>query len=146
MVSDGNGTSGGPELLPIPAEGPVSYANAVARAAPSVVNVNTVVTRRNQRTLRTDSGIMVKNRDHWTIEHIHGDGAVTVTGRTGTVRLAADQPWMAEIAHTNLGGLFVRAPLAVRWLLGNPAAVPRNIPGRLEQAGLVQFQEFLVLF
>jgi conjugative relaxase-like TrwC/TraI family protein len=49
-----------------------------------------VVTRRNQRTLRTDRGIMVKNRDHWTIEHIHGDGAVTVTGRTGTVRLSAD--------------------------------------------------------
>jgi len=49
-----------------------------------------VVTRRNQRTLRTDRGIVVKNRDHWTIEHIHPDGAVTVTGRTGTVRLPAD--------------------------------------------------------
>ncbi|HSF85910.1 MAG TPA: AAA family ATPase, partial [Acidimicrobiia bacterium] len=49
-----------------------------------------VVTRRNQRTLRTDRGIMVKNRDHWTIEHIHPDGTVTVTGRTGTVRLPAD--------------------------------------------------------
>ncbi len=49
-----------------------------------------VVTRRNQRTLRTDRGIMVKNRDHWTIEHIHPDGAVTVTGHTGTVRLSAD--------------------------------------------------------
>jgi len=49
-----------------------------------------VATRRNQRTLRTDCGIMVKNRDHWTIEAVHGDGAVTVTGRTGRVRLPAD--------------------------------------------------------
>jgi len=49
-----------------------------------------VVTRRNQRTLRTDHGVMVKNRDHWMIEAIHTDGAVTVTGRAGTVRLPAD--------------------------------------------------------
>ncbi len=49
-----------------------------------------VVTRRNQRTLRTDRGLMVKNRDHWTIDRIHPDGGVTVTGRTGTVRLPAD--------------------------------------------------------
>jgi hypothetical protein len=49
-----------------------------------------VVTRRNQRTLRTDHGAMVKNRDHWTIEAIHTDGAVTVTGPAGRVRLPAD--------------------------------------------------------
>ena len=49
-----------------------------------------VVTRRNQRTLRTDHGVMVKNRDHWTIEAIHPDGAVTVTGKAGRVRLTAD--------------------------------------------------------
>jgi hypothetical protein len=49
-----------------------------------------VVTRRNQRTLRTDHGVMVKNRDHWMIEAIHTDGAVTVTGKTGRVRIPAD--------------------------------------------------------
>jgi hypothetical protein len=48
-----------------------------------------VVTRRNQRTLRTDHGAMVKNRDHWTMEAIHADGAVTVTGKAGRVRLPA---------------------------------------------------------
>ncbi|MBT8215657.1 MAG: relaxase domain-containing protein [Acidimicrobiia bacterium] len=57
-----------------------------------------VVTRRNQRTLRTDRGGMVKNRDHWRIVQIHSDG-VTVTGRTGTVRLPAD--YVAE--HIELG-------------------------------------------
>jgi conjugative relaxase-like TrwC/TraI family protein len=48
-----------------------------------------VVTRRNQRTLGTNRGAMVKNRDHWTIEVIHPDGAVTVTGKAGRVRLSA---------------------------------------------------------
>ena len=48
-----------------------------------------VVTRRNDRGLRTDRGLMVKNRDHWTIETIHSDNSVTVTGRTGTIRLPA---------------------------------------------------------
>jgi hypothetical protein len=48
-----------------------------------------VVTRRNQRTLRTDRRAIVKNRDQWTIEQIHPGGAVTLTGRTGTVRVPA---------------------------------------------------------
>ena len=48
-----------------------------------------VVTRRNDRTLTTDRGLMVKNRDHWTITTIHPDHSVTVTGRTGTIRLPA---------------------------------------------------------
>lgn len=48
-----------------------------------------VVTRRNDRRLRTDRGQMVKNRDHWTITSIHLDGDVTLDGRTGTVRLPA---------------------------------------------------------
>lgn len=46
-----------------------------------------VVTRRNDRRLRTDRGVMVKNRDHWTIETIHPDHSVTLTGRSGTVTL-----------------------------------------------------------
>jgi len=49
-----------------------------------------VVTRRNNRTLRTDQGLMVKNRDHWTITGIHRDRSVTITGRTGTIRLPAE--------------------------------------------------------
>jgi hypothetical protein len=48
------------------------------------------VTRRNDRTLRTDRGVMVENRDHWTIETIHVDRSVTLTGRTGTVCAPAD--------------------------------------------------------
>jgi conjugative relaxase-like TrwC/TraI family protein len=49
-----------------------------------------VVTRRNDRALRTDRGLMVKNRDHWTITTIHPDHSVTLTGRTGTIQLPAE--------------------------------------------------------
>jgi ATP-dependent exoDNAse (exonuclease V) alpha subunit len=58
-----------------------------------------VVTRRNDRALRTDRGVMVKNRDHWTIETIHADRSVSLTGRTGTVRAPAG--YAAE--HVELG-------------------------------------------
>jgi ATP-dependent exoDNAse (exonuclease V) alpha subunit len=58
-----------------------------------------VVTRRNDRTLRTDRGMMVKNRDHWTIETIHADHSVTLAGRTGTVQTPAQ--YAAE--HVELG-------------------------------------------
>jgi conjugative relaxase-like TrwC/TraI family protein len=46
-----------------------------------------VVTRRNDRVLRTSQGLMVKNRDHWTITAIHPDASISLTGRTGTIRL-----------------------------------------------------------
>jgi ATP-dependent exoDNAse (exonuclease V) alpha subunit len=65
----------------------------------SVLVGDEVVTRRNDRTLRTDQGVMVKNRDHWTVTAIHPDRTITVTGRTGTIRLPAD--YVAE--HVQLG-------------------------------------------
>ena len=49
-----------------------------------------VVTRRNDRRLRTNLGIMVKNRNHWTVTAVHRDGSVTVTGPTGRIRLPAE--------------------------------------------------------
>jgi hypothetical protein len=49
-----------------------------------------VVTRRNNRRLHTDRGLMVKNRDHWTITNIHRNGSITISGRSGTIRLPAD--------------------------------------------------------
>jgi ATP-dependent exoDNAse (exonuclease V) alpha subunit len=49
-----------------------------------------VVTRRNDRRLRTDRDLMVKNRDRWTITDVHRDGSITVTGSTGTIRLPGE--------------------------------------------------------
>ena len=65
----------------------------------SILVGDEVVTRRNNRTLRTDQGLMVKNRDHWSITSIHQDQSVTVTGRTGSIRLPAE--YVAE--HLQLG-------------------------------------------
>ena len=49
-----------------------------------------------------------------------------------------DEPeWMADLAHTNLAGIFVRSPKAVRFLLANPSVVPSEIPGALDKAGLL---------
>ncbi len=48
-----------------------------------------IVTRTNDRTLRTDHGAMVRNRGRWTVARITGTG-ITVHGIDGTVRLPAD--------------------------------------------------------
>ena len=67
-----------------------------------------VATRRNDRELHTDQGLMVKNRDQWEIADVHR-GDVTVTGRTGTVRLPAEyvaehlELAYAQTSHANQG-------------------------------------------
>ena len=67
-----------------------------------------VATRRNDRELHTDRGLMVKNRDQWEITDVHR-GDVTVSGRTGTVRLPADyvvehlELAYAQTSHANQG-------------------------------------------
>ena len=68
-------------------------------AGPYRVHVgDEVVTRHNQRALRTNRGVMVHNRDSWTVTAISGDG-VTVTGKTGSVTLPAG--YVAD--HVELG-------------------------------------------
>ena len=67
-----------------------------------------VATRRNDRELHTDRGLMVKNRDQWEITDVHR-GDVTVSGRTGTVRLPAEyvaehlELAYAQTSHANQG-------------------------------------------
>jgi len=58
-----------------------------------------IVTRRNYRQVRTDQGLPVRNRDHWTIDTVHRDGAITAYGSSGTVKLPAD--YVTE--HVELG-------------------------------------------
>lgn len=68
-----------------------------------------VATRHNDRRLKTNRQLMVKNRDRWTIDAIHRDGSVTVTGRTGETRLPADYVHQhvelvyAETSHASQG-------------------------------------------
>jgi len=78
-----------------------------------------VVTRRNDRTLRTSKGLMVRNRDHWTIHRIHSDGTVTITGPTGPVTLPAEyvtghvELGYAQTSHASQGRIVDLALLLV---------------------------------
>jgi len=88
--------------------GPV--AARIAGGATAAVG-DIVVTRRNDRTITTDRGEPVRNRERWTVAAVHGDGALTVThlGRHGTVTLSADyvrsqvQLGYAATAHGHQG-------------------------------------------
>ncbi|MCP3856217.1 MAG: relaxase domain-containing protein [Actinomycetia bacterium] len=58
-----------------------------------------IVTRRNHRQLHTNRGLMIRNRDQWTIDQIHRNGDLTAHGPSGQVRLPAD--YVRE--HVELG-------------------------------------------
>lgn len=65
---------------------PLHRAN-LADGAPALIG-GEVQTRRNARTLVTDSGVTVKNRHRWVIEGVDPDGSVTVVdGDRGRVTL-----------------------------------------------------------
>ncbi|MDQ4097110.1 MAG: relaxase domain-containing protein, partial [Actinomycetota bacterium] len=82
-----------------------------------------VATRRNERDLRTDCGLMVKNRDRWEVQSVHRGGDVIVSGRTGTVHLPAEyvrehvELAYAQTSHANQGRTVDRSFL----LLDGPA-------------------------
>ena len=72
-------------------DGEMSIQNGRLRIGEEVLCVgDEVVTRRNDRTLRTSEGMMVKNRDRWVVQTIHPDRSITVAGGSGTIRLPAD--------------------------------------------------------
>lgn len=45
-------------------------------------------------------------------------------------------PWMSDLSHVDIKGLFVRAPHVLQYVRKNKAVVPSNIPGMLAEAGL----------
>ncbi|WP_246222588.1 MobF family relaxase [Phytoactinopolyspora limicola] len=61
-----------------------------------------IVTRRNNRRLVTGPRSWVKNGDHWTIQHRHDDGSLTVTRTTESSRpVVLPAEYVAE--HVELG-------------------------------------------
>jgi hypothetical protein len=49
-----------------------------------------IVTRQNDRAIKTDRGVAVRNRATWTVTLVRHDGAVDATGADGNIRLLAD--------------------------------------------------------
>jgi conjugative relaxase-like TrwC/TraI family protein len=60
-----------------------------------------VVTRRNDRTIRTDRGEPIRNRDRWTVVDIHRDGGLTVSHHNG--HGTANLPAEYAATHVRLG-------------------------------------------
>ena len=84
-----------------------------------------IATRRNHRLLHTNHGLMIRNRDQWTIDQVHRNGDLSVHGRTGTVRLPHDyvqhhvELGYAQTSHASQGRTVDRSIL----LLDGPADV-----------------------
>jgi ATP-dependent exoDNAse (exonuclease V) alpha subunit len=60
---------------------------------------DTVATRRNNRRLTTERGVMVKNRARWTITALDPTGGVTLTGPDGNIKLPKDYDHHLELAY-----------------------------------------------
>lgn len=52
--------------------------------------------------------------------------------------LGKTEAWMKEISHTGLKGVFLHAPLAMRYVMRHLESVPPDIPHELDVAGLCQ--------
>ncbi len=84
-----------------------------------------IVTRRNHRYLHTAQGLMIRNRDQWTIDAIAPNGDMTASGRNGTVALPSDyveqyvELGYAQTSHASQGRTVDRSIL----LLDGPTDV-----------------------
>jgi conjugative relaxase-like TrwC/TraI family protein len=81
--------------------GHIGYRMAAVAGGETAAVGDVVATRRNDRTVRTDRGEPVRNRDHWTVTAIGVDGSLTVSHLDGhgQVTLSADY----VRAHVRLG-------------------------------------------
>ena len=52
--------------------------------------------------------------------------------------LGSTEVWMKAFAHTDLRGVFLRAPLAMRYVMRHHESVPPDIPAELDAAGLLE--------
>jgi len=52
--------------------------------------------------------------------------------------LGTTEVWMKEFAHAGLRGIFLCAPLAIRYIMRHREMIPLDIPAELDAAGLLQ--------
>lgn len=106
-----------------------------------------VVTRLNNRILRTDQGLIVKNRDRWTIQQIHPDGAITVAGATGRVMLPPEyaiehvELGYAQTSHTSQGRTVDTALLLVDTPTDHPGIYTPMTRGRHSNHAFIALDE-----
>jgi len=116
---------------------------SVAAGPYDLVAGDVVATRRNERQLRTDRDLMVKNRDQWEVLAIHRGGALTVSGSTGTVRLPPDYvaEWVelayAQTSHANQGRTVDRSLLLLDGAVDTRGVYVPMTRGRLSNEAFV---------
>lgn len=55
--------------------------------------------------------------------------------------LGTTEAWMKDLSHASLTGVFLRAPLAMRYIMRHLESVPPDIPYELDVAGLLQRED-----
>jgi len=75
---------------------------------------------------------------HRLINQGYTEGVVTEKLPPPTLHDPED--WMKDAAKTNLKGIFMSAPLALRYILRHPEILPAKIPDELAKAGLIESQ------
>lgn len=87
------------------------------------------------RSCSTLSRYTVLATAHRLVNRGYTDGLALDALPPAHLREAED--WMEDVAQANLKGLFVGAPLALRYILRNPELLPARIPEQFALAGLV---------
>jgi hypothetical protein len=67
-----------------------------------------------------------------------GVSSEVVREKLPAAELEQPEPWMKDLARTDLRGLFLHAPTAIRFLTRSPSVIPAKIPDELDAAGLLQ--------
>lgn len=70
------------------------------------------------------------------VQQGHTEGLVIEKLPPASLRDPED--WMEDVARANLKGLFLSAPLALRYILRHPELLPVKIPEEFAQAGLIE--------
>ncbi|MFQ5600229.1 MAG: hypothetical protein ACE5G2_06710 [Candidatus Krumholzibacteriia bacterium] len=75
-----------------------------------------------------------------TVERLRARGLVDSRHKKPRLKLGPKKlaPWMEELAHADLLGIFLRAPFALWWMVRHQDMLPHKAPHRLEEAGLLE--------
>jgi hypothetical protein len=79
---------------------------------------------------------------HWidvAVERLRAAGHADA-GQRPRLKLGPEElaPWMEELAHADLFGIFMRAPFALWWLVRHQEVLPRQAVRQLNAAGLLE--------
>jgi len=117
-----------------------------AVAAPHPVTADTMINIKNQdlayQTLLRSCATMALYTINVTVDRLVATGHTEGLNMDNLMNpeLGEQEKWMTDLASTDLKGIFLRAPDAIRYLREHPEGWPKNIPKQLEKAGLLELE------